>query len=103
MPEQRRSPRGSRPLEGRIGYAGKYRLRCIVLNVSRSGAKLALKSSTELPIEFFLSISRGDAQGNYWVRVKWRRSNTLGVAFLEPSTQSDPVYGLSRGRGVYRT
>jgi hypothetical protein len=102
MPERRASPRQARSLEGRIGYAGKYRLRCLILNMSPDGAKLALKSPANLPAEFFLSISRKGDQCHYWARTKWRRGTMLGVAFAAMPSEMAPSYGLRRGRGTYK-
>jgi hypothetical protein len=101
-PEPRRSPRHARPLEGRIGYAGKYRLRCLILNISGSGAKLALKRQSDLPAEFFLSISRQGQTTDYCARTIWRRGNMIGVAFSKPPAGSAPLYGLRRGHGAYQ-
>jgi hypothetical protein len=101
-PEPRKLPRQARPLEGRIGYAGKYRLRCLILNISGSGAKLSLKRQSNLPVEFFLSISRRGEHTEYWARTIWRRGNTIGVIFSEPPAGSAPMYGLRRGRGAYQ-
>ncbi len=102
MPERRKSPRRTGSLEGRIGYAGKYRLRCLILNISPEGAKLALNSAAELPAEFILSLSTRDGQQDYWARTAWRRGNVLGVAFTQPHDGSIPVYGVKRGRGPYQ-
>src|SRR5579863_10097231 len=52
MQERRQAVRKDRSLEGRIGYDGKYRLRCLVLNISAEGAKLSLKFPAILPKEF---------------------------------------------------
>lgn len=102
MPERRKSARHAGSLEARIGYAGKYRLRCLVLNISRNGAKLALKSPADLPAEFSLSISTESAQSPYWVRKKWRRGTVLGVTFIEMPPGKTPIYGVRRGRGAYK-
>jgi hypothetical protein len=100
MLERRKSPRQVRSLEGRIGYAGKYRLRCVILNISSTGAKLALKAPADLPAEFILSISRQDHQREYWARATWRRGKVFGVVFTDPPTGSAPLYGV-RGRTTY--
>jgi hypothetical protein len=102
MAERRQSARHSRSVEGRIGYAGKYRLRCLILNLSRDGAKIALKRATDIPAEFFLNISGEDPKTAYWVRTKWRRGKVLGVSFTETPAAREPLPGLSRGHGNYR-
>ena len=101
-PEQRKSLRHARPLEGRIGYAGKYRLRCLILNISGRGAKLALKRAAELPAEFILSISRQGQATDYCARTIWRRGNMIGVTFSKPPAGSALILGIRRGRGAYQ-
>ena len=100
--DRRKSLRQAHSIEGRIGYAGKYRLRCLILNISSIGAKLALKAPADLPAEFILSISRQDTGREYWARTTWRRGNVLGVAFTEPPKGSTPIYGVRRGHGPYQ-
>lgn len=101
-PEQRRLLRHLASLEGRIGYDGKYRLRCLILNISRDGAKLALKAPFDLPAEFFLTVSRRGEQIQYWARIKWRRGLVLGVTLARAQDAIAPDYGLSRGRAAYK-
>jgi hypothetical protein len=101
MVERRQSARHPRSLEGRIGYAGKYRLRCLILDISRDGAKISLKRPADIPEEFFLNIS-GEGQAACWVRKKWRRGNVLGVTFTQSPAAKELLPGLSRGRGNYR-
>lgn len=98
MPERRKSSRQLRSMEARIGYAGKYRLRCLVLNISPDGAKLALNSPANLPSEFILSISGRGSQREYLASTRWRRGNVLGVALTEPPEGVIPLYGVRRGR-----
>ena len=102
MPERRQSLRKARSREGRIGYAGKYRLQCLILNMSPTGAKLVLKSSAELPAEFFLSISRKGEENHYWAQTKWRRGTVLGVTFSVMPPGTAPLYGVRRAHGAYK-
>jgi hypothetical protein len=102
MPERRTSPRQARSLEGRIGYAGKYRLRCLILNISGQGAKLALERRADLPAEFLLTISKQGAQRDYWVRTTWQRGTVLGVTLTAMPPGSAPTRGIRRRRGVYQ-
>ena len=44
-------------LEGTIGFAGRYRLKCMVQNLSETGAKLAFHTVTDAPAEFTLNVS----------------------------------------------
>lgn len=89
-------------MQGRIGYAGKYRLRCVILNISPDGAALALKSAAELPAEFILSISGRDTEREYWSRTIWRWGNVLGVSLTEPPAGSIPRYGIRHGPRAYK-
>lgn len=103
MPERRKSPRQAHSVDARIGYGGKYRLRCLILNISPEGAKLSLKSAAELPAEFVVSFSRQGAQKNYWARTTWRRGNVLGVTLTEPHADSIPLLGVRHSGGPYQT
>jgi PilZ domain len=102
MSERRQSSRQRRSLEGRIGYDGRFRLRCLVLNISPGGAKLSLKASSQVPAEFFFSISGTNFERVYWASTKWRRGNVLGVAFGEAPASGEPLLGIRRGHGSYR-
>lgn len=53
---------------------------CIVLDVSRSGARLRINDSLALPDEFDLLLSyEGERQR---VRLRWRRQKEIGVEFV---------------------
>ena len=55
--ERRKEPRFPLFAAGRIGFGGrKFRVTCLVQNVSSSGAKLVLRPRTDLPFEFHLRI-----------------------------------------------
>lgn len=61
---------------------------CIVLDVSRSGARLRITDSLMLPDEFDLLLSyQGERQR---VRLRWRRHKDIGVEFIK-SSASAPV------------
>lgn len=96
MLEKRNSRCQARSMEARIGYDGKFRLRCLILNISPDGAKLSLKAAAELPAEFVLSTSNTE----YWARTTWRKSNVLGVSFTEPPVGTIPAYGVRQGRNI---
>jgi PilZ domain len=54
---------------------------CIAIDISNSGAKLALEYVDELPDKFSLWMSRhGDPR--YTCRIAWREQTTIGVEFL---------------------
>lgn len=58
---------------------------CIVLDVSRSGARLRVDDSLALPDEFDLLLSyQGERQR---VRVRWRRQKEIGVEFVKPRSR----------------
>ena len=58
---------------------------CIVLDVSRSGARLRVDDNLALPDEFDLLLSyQGERQR---VRVRWRRQKELGVEFVKPHSR----------------
>lgn len=75
--ERRQAPRESGPFAAiaRL-YSGQCQP-CVVLNLSETGAKLALTRSGVLPKEFELSIP---ARNACWrVRVAWQQERELGV------------------------
>jgi GGDEF domain-containing protein len=55
---------------------------CIVLDVSRGGARLRIADSLALPDEFDLLLSYGGERQR--VRLRWRRQKDIGVEFIEP-------------------
>jgi hypothetical protein len=61
-----------------------------------------LKRRTDLPAEFFLSISREGKSTDYRARTIWRRGNTIRVTFSKSSDEAPPLFGLRRGRGRIR-
>ena len=65
---------------------------CVVLNLSGCGACVAFAPGTEMPRMFGLRI--GSAAEMQTVRVVWRRTNTVGVAFLAPRANvPDVIHG----------
>jgi PilZ domain len=75
--ERRRSKREIVPLAGTIRLPNGREAGSVVLNLSESGAKLALPKRTFLTREFDLFIP---ARQVCWrVRVAWQRDNELGV------------------------
>ena len=97
MPERRQNPRQPIFAAGKIGFGGrKFRVSCLVQNISDRGAKLVLSAKTELPAEFSLRVSERmsndrmrirwqratlDVEKEYAVRTRWRRGNVVGVEF----------------------
>lgn len=57
---------------------------CLVLDVSRSGARLGIDLDLSLPDEFDLMLSyHGERQR---ARLRWRRQKQVGVEFIKPAT-----------------
>jgi hypothetical protein len=54
---------------------------CTVIDISGSGAKLALADDDAISHEFSLRLS-GSGHPCYSCRVVWRRQNTIGVRFV---------------------
>jgi len=75
--ERRKSVRETGPFAAVIKlYSGRL-LPCTIINVSESGAKLALAKETVLPKEFELSIPAKNA--SWRVRVVWQQAKEIGV------------------------
>ena len=70
-----------------IGYGatifpldGSWSLKCRIVDISQSGAKIGLDQPTELPREFLLMLSeRGGPRRR--CRVKWKTNDQVGVEF----------------------
>lgn len=75
--ERREGPRESGPFAAVAKLYSGRSAPCTVLNVSESGAKLALVKEMVLPREFELSIP---ARNAFWrVRVVWQAGKEVGV------------------------
>ena len=83
-PERRKTQRWPIFLEGTIGFAGRYRLKCMVQNLSETGAKLAFHKVTDAPAEFTLNVSLAGEETHYLARRRWRRHRLIGVKFVRP-------------------
>jgi hypothetical protein len=58
---------------------------CVMMDVSAGGARLAVKSSDELPDHFSLVLSRdGQVRRDCWVA--WRTGSAIGVEFVPPQS-----------------
>jgi hypothetical protein len=64
---------------------------CAVLNFSSEGACVAFAPGTEVPRLFALRIGREPTMQA--VRVVWRRTNTVGLAFIAPRVAPDVLPG----------
>jgi hypothetical protein len=75
--ERRQSPRETGPFAAVARLYNGRSMPCSVLNLSESGAKLAMTRETVLPKEFELSIPARNA--SWRVRVVWQDGKELGV------------------------
>jgi hypothetical protein len=93
--ERRKTPRHPIFVEGTLSFAGRYRLKCLVQNLSEGGAKLAFSKATNAPAEFTLSVIVGGEVAQYSARTVWRNWRSVGVEFVRPrktnATASEPV------------
>jgi hypothetical protein len=55
--------------------------RCVVINVSDSGARLTIRDVYDLPESFALHMTRTSNAGRL-CRIVWRRDHDVGVEFL---------------------
>ena len=70
-------------LEGTISFSGRCRLKCMVQNLSSSGAKLAFHTVTDVPAEFTLNVFLTGKEVRHFARPRWRRHRLLGVEFVQ--------------------
>ena len=82
MSDQRKSVRGRSYLGGTMMFNHGYStMDCLVLNLSRSGAKLTFTNTVTVPGEFDLTIEQKG--GSRKARMIWRRQDEVGVKFIE--------------------
>jgi hypothetical protein len=83
MQERRKETRRPAFWDAKIGFSGRqFRVNCMVQNISRGGARLALRQAADLPPEFILTIPRKQKQLEYRVRTRWRERRSMGVEIL---------------------
>ncbi len=78
-------------LEGTISFAGRGRLKCMVQNLSGSGAKLAFHTVTDVPAEFTLNVFLTGKEVQYLARPRWRSHRLCGVQFVQSHTANKVV------------
>jgi hypothetical protein len=61
-----------------IPMSGSSPTNCMLCDISASGARLALKDTTDIPALFTLVIGRAKRQ----CRVMWRNTTQMGVLFI---------------------
>jgi hypothetical protein len=80
--ENRKHPRRYAQLFGVIlNRDGSVLGRCTMLNVSATGAQLCLNTSSELPTEFTLALSK-NGRVRRRCQIVWRYEDIVGVRFL---------------------
>jgi len=67
-------------LEGLVLREGKLKLRCVVLEISNFGARLAVEDPTELPELFTLAFTERGVPRRH-CRIDWRNDTQVGVTF----------------------
>jgi hypothetical protein len=86
--EQRNSDRASVRRCGWFANVKGAQLRdCIVLDESRSGARLAIDNPNDLPDSFYIYMSL-DFRSRYYCRVIWRSKNQIGVEYQDRNSET---------------
>ena len=86
MQERRKEPRRPAFWDAKIGFNGRrFRVNCMVQNISAGGARLALRQAVDLPPEFSLTIACKQ------VRTKWRIHRTVGVEIVRGPQLRSPT------------
>ncbi|MGV3491107.1 MAG: PilZ domain-containing protein [Devosia sp.] len=81
--EKRLAPRRNTMIEATIVFdGGRTRMRCIIRNLSETGAKLEVAAVTRIPRSFDLLVDKVRPQSCV---VVWRSVKELGVQFMGPS------------------
>jgi hypothetical protein len=92
MTERRRAARQGGFKAGKIESGQAGGVRCMIRNISSTGAFLELAAPTDLPDKFVLVVLSDHRQRN--CEVVWRQRHRFGVAFTGPeffcSTATDP-------------
>jgi PilZ domain len=97
--ERRTDERLHASLPARVAFGGRYRLRGVVLNISGTGAKLALDKSGDVPAEFVLSVCFKRQERHYKAKIQWRKREALGLGLRPlPAADSEWLQGLARTR-----
>jgi hypothetical protein len=82
--ELRKRPRKQLHYAAWVVLAPKQKpIKCTVLDVSHTGARLTLAPEIKVPDEFFLLFTR-DASARRLCRPIWREGDTVGLEFTQP-------------------
>lgn len=68
-----------------ISVDGALSIRCIVLDISGSGARIAVENPADVPEEFILSLVDNARVSRLCQRV-WRADHHLGIRFTAPES-----------------
>lgn len=68
--------------------AGRPLLTCTLIDISQSGAKLALDDAAQVPPTFGLRLTR-DGSPTFSCRIVWRNAEALGIAFANAAAGMD--------------
>jgi hypothetical protein len=83
MQERRKEPRRPAFWDAKIGFnRRRFRVNCMVQNISPGGARLVLRQAAELPPDFDLTIACKQGRLEYGVQTKWRTRRTVGVEIV---------------------
>jgi hypothetical protein len=87
--ERRRAARQDMQWKGlMLDTAGAIVGRCMMVNVSATGAKLILPEPTAVPDSFVLILAKnGDVRR--FCDVTWRAEHSIGVRFVQPTSAED--------------
>lgn len=86
--KERRARRDRALLQARLWYGnGALSHSCLVVQISTTGAKLAVDEGVPLPDRFHLAIAQKGIDCN--ALLVWRRGGEAAVAFLPPETRAD--------------
>jgi hypothetical protein len=86
--DKRRSPRKALVKQGVLDYGdGKGEHQCIILDISDSGAKVALEFSATAPEIFDLRLISGES---FNCRLVWQHDYAMGVEFIEVQERANP-------------
>jgi hypothetical protein len=84
--QNRKHPRRHVQLFGVIlNSDGSAPVRCMMLDVSASGARLKLNAASEVPDEFTLVLAK-EGRVRRRCRIVWRREDVMGIRFLTLQT-----------------
>jgi hypothetical protein len=85
---ERRAPRERAFLTARISYSnGAMSTPCTVMQLSATGAKIAVAGTLNLPEIFYIAIAQKSIERR--ARLVWRRGDVAAVAFLPNEAQAE--------------